>query len=187
MLPPWQVMAELAPTVTSQVLADSQATAELLPAARVQLLPLHVKVAAFPSISGPPSTPQVAPLEQLKRQSSPQVPLQTLWLPQVPALPPAALISQALLCGQSSSVSVAAPPSASPRTQLCPEAQAQTETTEAGVVPPVPAEVGGSQLHAPLQTGGGGEDPPQAVARESQAATTAASLTTAGIGDISIG
>jgi len=111
-------MAELAPTVSVQLLPDSQATAELLPATTVQLLPLQLKVAPFPSFSGPPSTPQVAPFAQSYLQPSPQLPLQTLWLPHDPALPLPALISQALLCGQSSSVSLAAPPSASPSTQL---------------------------------------------------------------------
>ena len=97
MLPPWQLMAESAPTVRLQTLPPSHEMAELFPAWMVQLLPLQVTVAALPSSTGPPSTPQVAWFEQLSLQPLPQVPLQTLRLPQLAALPFPALTSQALL------------------------------------------------------------------------------------------
>jgi len=96
-LPPWQLMAESAPTVRLQTLPPSHEMAELFPAWMVQLLPLQVTVAALPSSTGPPSTPQVAWFEQLSLQPLPQVPLQTLRLPQLAALPFPALTSQALL------------------------------------------------------------------------------------------
>jgi len=79
-----------------------------------------------------------------------------------------------LLWGQSSSVLVAAPPSASPSTQLCPEAQAQTDVTVGGRVPPVPCDGAGEQVQAPLQTGAGAGEPLQAAASARQ--TPSASL-----------
>ena len=170
-LPPWQLMAELAPTVRVQTAPASQEMAELFPAWTVQLLSLQVTLAALPSTTGPPSTPQVAWFEQLTLQPLPQVPLQTLRLPQLAALAFPALISQALLWEQSSSVPAAAPPSSRPRTQLCPEAQAQTDDTEERIGAPLPC-AGGPHVHAPLQTGGAGAEP-QATASMSQPRATA--------------
>jgi hypothetical protein len=72
---------------------------------------------------------------------------------------------------------VAAPPSARPRTQLCPETQLQTVVTLGEAEPLVPPRVGvwgGAQLHSPLQTGGAtGGEPLQAPRQAASVAPSA--------------